>query len=109
MALVYNGNQKETFQNFIVPEARNHPIMVFKDEHNLKETEILSLRTGKKLQEEALKKYFLFFPYCAEVLSQKVPDFFRIFLKSFLRVCHNPKVSECIESVLTNRFYGPFD
>ena len=43
------------------------------------------------------------------VWFQKVPIFFRIFLKSFLCVCHNPKVSECIESVLTNRFYGPFD
>ena len=89
---------------------------------NLKETEILSLRTGKKLQEKALKKYFLLFPSCAEVLGQNMKTkcqnirmipksfrLFRIFLKSFLRVCHNPKVSECIESVLTNRFYGPFD
>ena len=43
-------------------------MMVF----NLKETEILSLRTGKKLQEKALKKYFLLFPSCAEVLGQNM-------------------------------------
>ena len=67
MACLYNGNQKETFQNFIFAEAWNHPMMVFKDEHNLKETEILSLHPGKKLKEKALKKYFLLFPYCAEV------------------------------------------
>ena len=36
-----------------------------------KKTEILSLRPGKKFK-KALKKYFLFLPYCVEVLSQNI-------------------------------------
>ena len=87
-----------------------------------KKTEILSLRPGKKLKKSTYKVFSLPSLLCGSVKpeyknkmskypcdSKKFQIFFKIFLKSFLRVCHNPKVSECIESVLTNRFYGPFD